>query len=83
MGIVATISVRKDPNLSSSGVIASSTYSRRNGVNPVVLVLEMLCPHTAVTSSYAHFPFAESNSAFDIAVKIRPFALSTVPLLSG
>jgi hypothetical protein len=83
MGVVAAISARNDPNLSSSSVIASSPYSRRNGVNPVVLVLEILCPHTEVTSSCTHFPFAESNSAFAIAVKMRPFALSTTSLLSG
>ena len=32
----------KEPNLSSSGVIASSPYKRQKGVNPVVRVLEMM-----------------------------------------
>jgi hypothetical protein len=36
-----------------------------------------------VIKSWAHFPFGKSNSAFDTALKIKPFALSTAPLLSG
>lgn len=83
VGVVAALSVRKDPSFSSSGVIASSPYSNRNGVNPVVLVREMLCPHTEVVSSCAHFPFGASNKALDIAVNISPFALSTAPLVCG
>ena len=71
--VVAAVSVRKDPNLSSSGVMASSPYRRRNGVNPVVLVCKMLWPQTDVTNSYAHFPFGISNSAFDTAPKLDHF----------
>jgi hypothetical protein len=82
IGVVAVISVRKDPNLSSSGVMASSPYRTRNGVNPVVLVCEMLCPQTDVINSYAHFPLGISNNTFDTELKIKPFALSTAPLLS-
>ena len=83
IGVVATIFVRKDANLSSSGVIASSPYKSRKRVNTIVLVQEMLWPQTEVISSYAHFPFKKSNSAFETAVKIKPFTLSTAPLLSG
>jgi hypothetical protein len=53
MGVVAAICVRKDPSLSSSGVMASSPYSKRKRVNPIVLVRDMLCPHTAVIISLA------------------------------
>ena len=83
VGVVATISVWNDPSLSSSSVIASSPKSRQNGANLVVLVLEILCPQTKVTSSCAHFPFVESYNAFDIIVKMRPFAHLTTPLLLG
>lgn len=83
IGVAAAISVRNDPSLSSSGVIASSPYNKRKGVNPVVLVRKMLWIQTELTSSWAHFPFAESKSAFDIAAKMRPFALSIAPLLLG
>lgn len=83
VGVVAAISVRKDRSFSSSGVMASSPYSRRNGVKPVVLVREMLCPQTIVVSSRAHFPFGESNRDLDTAINIRPFAFSTAPLVWG
>jgi hypothetical protein len=36
-----------------------------------------------VINSCAHFPFGKSNNAFDTALKIKSFALSTAPLLSG
>ena len=81
--VVAAILVRKEPNLSSSSMIASSPYRRRKRVNPVVQVCEMLWPQTEVINSCAHFPFGKSNNALDTTLKIRPFALSTTPLLSG
>jgi len=34
-----------------------------------------------VINSCAHFPFGISNNAFDTSLKIKPFALSTAPLL--
>jgi hypothetical protein len=37
---------------------------------------------TKVIISCAHFSFGESNSAFETALKIKSFTLSTAPLLS-
>jgi hypothetical protein len=70
--VVAAISVQKEASFNSSGVIASLSYRRQKGVNPVVRVRELLCPQTKVINSYAHFPFGRSNNALDTALKIKP-----------
>lgn len=83
LGVVVAISVRNDPNLNSSGVMASSSYNNKKGVNLVALGREILWPQADVMSSWAHFPFSALKSHFKMAVKIKPLALSTAPLLWG
>jgi hypothetical protein len=51
MGVVAAILVHNDPNLNSSGVMASSPYNNQKGVNLVALGREILWPQADVMSS--------------------------------
>src|SRR6185503_15672571 len=69
--------------LSSSGLIASTSYNNLNGVNFVALHSVVLWDQMTFGSSSTHFPFFRSNKHFLMALKIMPLALSTTPLDSG
>src|SRR5688572_15450249 len=79
----AEVTVRGDPCFISCGVMASDSYRRRKGVNPVALHSVVFNAQTASGNKSAHLPFLSSRSIFLTAVKILPFARSTTLLDCG
>jgi hypothetical protein len=67
----------------SSGNIASAPYINRKGVKLIALQIVVLCLHTAVGMTSAHFPFFSPSNIFFIALNIRELTLSTAPFDYG
>jgi hypothetical protein len=78
-----SIAVRKLRCFISSCSTASAPYINQNSVKFVALHTVVLWLHTTVVRTSAHLPFFSPSSIFLIALKIREFALSTVPLDCG
>jgi hypothetical protein len=75
--------VRGDPCFISCGVMASDSYSRRKGVNPVARHSVVFSAQTTSGSWSAHLPFVSLRSLFLMVVKILSLARSTMPLDCG
>jgi hypothetical protein len=72
-----------EPILTFSGVTASYSKRRLNGVKLLGLDIEVLWFQTTLISSFVHFPFGNPTKDFVFPSRIIRFALSTSPLDSG